>query len=156
LAQAQLPTEQKGVELPNPPLNEARRPKEDLPLANLERRLREVEQQVQMLRGELEAIRRSANPLVTTPAGKTEIKVFSLRNLDAGEVAVTLEHLFAERIAAKALSIATHFGTNSLLAQGGPEDLNAVGAVIARLEEQPVYKKKVDYQKKGNYENEKK
>jgi hypothetical protein len=35
-----------------------------------------------------------------------------------------------------------------VLAQGGPEDLDAVEAVLARLEDQPVHKKEIDYLKK--------
>jgi RNA polymerase sigma factor (sigma-70 family) len=111
-------------------------PREDAKLANLRRRVGDLEKQVQRLNAELRSLRQNVRGSAPRPAGRGNLKVFPLKNLRAEEVAKTLKELFAAKTTG-ALTIATHAGTNTVLVQGNPEDLEEIEGVIMRLEVLP-------------------
>jgi RNA polymerase sigma factor (sigma-70 family) len=142
---AQLPGQAKRAELVSAGLKAVGQPTGD-DLANLQRRLGGLEKQIQALTKELEVLRQNLQAAAAAPTGK--VRIFSLQKLSAFEVANTLKELFATRLAAKTLSIASPQESNSILVQGSPKDLDNIEAVISRLEVLPV-KKGVDPYKKG-------
>jgi RNA polymerase sigma factor (sigma-70 family) len=143
-AAGQAPAEPKAAESAKPPLHAAGQPKEDARWTNLQRRLGDMEKQLRLLTDELQALRKSLKPLAPPPAGKSEVRVFALKNLEAVEVLQTLKELFAARLTGGALSIAANPSTNTVLAQGSPENLEAIEVVIQRLEDRPVRKREAE------------
>jgi hypothetical protein len=136
-AAAQPPGQAKSTELVGAALKAVGQPKEE-DVANLQSRLGDLEKQLQALTKELAALRQNLQTAAAAPTGK--VRIFSLQKLSAFEVANTLKELFATRLAAKTLSIASHQESNSILVQGSSEDLDNIEAVISRLEALPVKK----------------
>jgi RNA polymerase sigma factor (sigma-70 family) len=139
LPAAQPRAAQKGGDLANPPLRTGGRQEEGGSLTALQRRVGDLEKQVKFLTVQLEALQKDRKPPVPAAAGKRKVHIFSLRSLRADEVAKTLRELFHRDVAGSALSIAGNAGTNTVLVQGGPEDIEEIEAVITRLERQPVH-----------------
>jgi Bacterial type II/III secretion system short domain len=84
------------------------------------------------------APREGKPPATPAPAG-AEVKIFTLRNTDAVEVAKTLQQLFPAA-EGRMPRIAVHQSTNSVLVRGMAEDLEVIAAVLAHLEEVPAKK----------------
>jgi hypothetical protein len=110
--------------------------REEAKLANLQRRVSDLEKQVQQLAAALRELRPTAKGSVPRRAARDKLKVIPLKNLRAEEVAKTLRELFTASATAP-LTIATHEGTNTLLVQGSPEVLEEIESVIIRLEALP-------------------
>jgi RNA polymerase sigma factor (sigma-70 family) len=150
-AAAQAPSGERGLPRADPRLRPAGQPKADVSATTLQGRLADLEAQVKALTQQLAELRKALKPLAPPPAGKRKIHVFPLRNLPAEEVAKTLKELFATSISEKVLNIATNASTNTVLVQGGPNDVEEIEAVLTRLEGAPqgrrpfVDKEKRDY-----------
>jgi type II secretory pathway component GspD/PulD (secretin) len=65
---------------------------------------------------------------------KSEVRIFSLRNAEAAEVAKTLKELFQGH-ESRSIRIALHPSTNSLVVRGAGADLETVEAVIVKLDD---------------------
>lgn len=122
--------------------------------ASLQARLDALEQQLQALTVELSMLRKGprpafqAPPTPAAPPARTEVKIFVLRNAEAGEVAATLKQLlnpdergggYVERFGGstpRTPRLATHQSTNSILVQGITEELEMVETIIIKLDEQ--------------------
>lgn len=80
------------------------------------------------------------------PAARPEVKVFVLQVADAVEVAATLNQFLNPDGkgpgAGRALRIAAHESSNSILVQGSMTDLEIVEAIIARLDKAATPKRK--------------
>jgi type II secretory pathway component GspD/PulD (secretin) len=77
--------------------------------------------------------RQPAKPPEVAPAAQAQVRVFSLRDLDAAEMVQTLKDVFAGD-EGKKIRIALHRSTNSIIAVGGESELETIEAIIARLE----------------------
>jgi RNA polymerase sigma factor (sigma-70 family) len=133
-ATAQAPADERGSRRADPRPRPEGKSDKGVNVTTLQARLAELEAQVNSLTKELAELRKALKPLAAPPAGKRKIHVFPLRKLQAEEVATTLRELFAQSIGAKALNIATNASTNTILIQGGPEDVEEIQAVVTRLE----------------------
>ncbi|MCI0682354.1 MAG: sigma-70 family RNA polymerase sigma factor [Gemmataceae bacterium] len=79
-----------------------------------------------------------------------EVKIFTLRHLDAAEVAATLTSLLnpdgktpdGKAPGGRSLRIAAHNSTNSVLVQGTPVNLDTVAVIISQLDDQPAVRRK--------------
>jgi type II secretory pathway component GspD/PulD (secretin) len=115
-------------------------PKPDPKWTNLERRLDRLQTQLLLLTREVQALRTEFKPPKARTARMAEIKLFSLKHAQAGEVAKTLKELLRDstdksgRTTRTVLRIATHASTNTILIQGTSEDLEAVEAILTRLD----------------------
>jgi hypothetical protein len=114
--------------------------------ADVQGRLAELEKQVQTLTRDLEALRKEFKALGGRPPANAEIKIFTLRNIDAVAAAKALQDLFRAGANERAIRIVGEPNSNSLLVNAAREDLEAIEAVIARLE--VTSGKKVDKQAK--------
>jgi hypothetical protein len=76
------------------------------------------------------------------PTAGTEVKLFSLRNTKADEVAETLEVLFrtGSRTGPPTMKVrfAVHTSTNTLIVEGSSTDLGMVETIVTGLEDQPA------------------
>jgi type II secretory pathway component GspD/PulD (secretin) len=161
-AEAQTPAGQKKAGTPEPAAKDLSedliKAAEDKKTLDVQLHLLDMEKRIQSLTTELESLRKAIKPTAALPptkaAGKPPIRIFTLRNGDAAEVAATLSQLFqadvppggggfgGPRREVKLLRIATHASTNSILVQGDDEELAAIEAVITKLDEQPAGEKK--------------
>jgi len=137
---------QKKTDAPKPVI----KPDDDPGSANMDKRIAVLEMQIRVLTEALEDLRGVAKPATDQrPAAKAQIKIFKLRHADAEEIAKTLQQLFPVSSpngglgnGGKTLRIATYAGNNSVLVQGENEDMDAIGAVIEQLDDQPIENRK--------------
>src|SRR5260370_15063547 len=82
--------------------------------ANLERRIDELEKLLSTLVDDLKALRKESKPAAPALASRGQVNIYTLKNLEAGEVAELLRQLLAPEDS-KRLRIATLQSTNRVL-----------------------------------------
>ena len=115
------------------------REKKQPALADIERRLDALEKLLEVVSEDLRAQRREKLP-ASAPTSRVEVHIYTLKSLDAAEVARTLKELLSDP--AKKMRIVAFKSTNSVLVLAGPQDLDMVATIIAKLEDQPLPKPK--------------
>jgi RNA polymerase sigma factor (sigma-70 family) len=106
-------------------------------LAELQRRVGELEKQVISLANEVKGLQQKLHASPSQPPAKTETKIFTLRNRNVEEVAQTLWELFKGK-AGSEIRIAKDDPTNSLIIMASSSDLSLLEALINQLEKLPV------------------
>jgi RNA polymerase sigma factor (sigma-70 family) len=101
----------------------------------LQRRIGELEKQIQSLTGEVKALQKKLDASAASPPAKDEVKTFQLHNRDVDEVAQTLWDLCRNKRGK--VCITKHNSTNTLIVVGSPDDLGVVEAIITQLEKLP-------------------
>ncbi len=102
----------------------------------LQRRIGELEKQIQSLTSEVKALQKKLNTSAARPPAKTEVKVFHLRQTSVDEVAQMLWDMYRSR-AGKEIRIGKDSRTNALIVVGSPNDLAVVEAILIQLEKLP-------------------
>lgn len=108
--------------------------------ANLERRIDELEKLLATLVDDLKALRKESKPATPALAARSQVNIYTLKNLEAGEVAEALRQLLAPEDS-KRLRIATLKSSNTVLVMAGQEDQEMIEAIIAKLESQAPQRK---------------
>jgi hypothetical protein len=119
LPQADAPAREKGDKTPE-----------------LQRRIGELEKQIQSLASEVKALQGKLNTSPAQPPARTAAKTFPLRHRSADEVAQTLWELYRSK-AGSEIRIAKDSPTNTLIVVGSPNDLAVVETIVTQLEKLP-------------------
>jgi RNA polymerase sigma factor (sigma-70 family) len=102
----------------------------------VERRIGELEKQIQSLTGEVKALQQKLNSPTAHPPAKTVAKTFQLRHRSVDEVAQTLWELYRNKTGSE-VRIGKHGATDTLIIVASPNDLAVVEAIITQLENLP-------------------
>src|SRR5260370_15184799 len=108
--------------------------------ANLERRIDELEKLLATLVDDLKALRKESKPAAPAPASRGQVNIYTLKNLDATEVAEVLLQLLAPEDSRR-LRIATLKSTNTVLILASQDDHEMIMAIISKLESQAPQRK---------------
>ena len=102
----------------------------------LQRRIGELEQQIQSLTSDVKTLQKKPNASPTQQSARTEAKTFQLRNRSVEEVAQTLWDMYRGK-AGKELRIGMDNPTNTLIIVASPNDLGVIEAIVTQLEKLP-------------------
>jgi type II secretory pathway component GspD/PulD (secretin) len=104
------------------------------------RSLRDQNLELQAVAEDLAAAARKERDKKAAPAARNQVNIYTLKKLDAGEVAKTLQQLLGDD---RKIRIVPFKGTNSVLVLADPDDNVIIEAVISKLEDQaPAGKQK--------------
>jgi hypothetical protein len=109
----------------------------------LQRRIGQLEKQVQTLTAEVAALRAKPNAAGAEPPAKTEVKMFQLRNRKVREVNCTILDLYKSRTG-KEIRVGVDTPSNTLIVVASPTDLAEIEAIVTKLEELPTKEQNAD------------
>jgi type II secretory pathway component GspD/PulD (secretin) len=111
------------------------------------RSLRDQNLKLQAVAEDLAAVARRDKEKKAPPTARNQVNIYTLKKLDAAEVAKTLQQLLADDN--RKIRIVPFKGTNSVLVLADPDDNVVIAAVIAKLEDQapaPKEKARADFE----------